>query len=49
MRVEEMSDGDVLMTSADEPMPISHTYEAADLDGVNALLKAGELFDDRRS
>lgn len=49
MRVEETSDGDVLMTSADEPISIPHTYEATGLDGVNALLKAGELFDDRRS
>lgn len=49
MKVEETSDGDVIMTSADEPMSISHTYEATGLDGVNALLKAGELFDDRRS
>lgn len=44
-----MSDGDVLMTSADEQISIPHTYEAAGLDGVNALLKAGELVDDRRS
>jgi hypothetical protein len=49
MRVEETSDGDVFMTSADEPISIPHTYEATGLDGVNALLKAGELFDDRRS
>jgi hypothetical protein len=49
MRVEETSDGDVIMTSADEPISISRTYEATGLDGVNALLKAGELVDDRRS
>ncbi|KAL6908494.1 hypothetical protein GGI43DRAFT_145366 [Trichoderma evansii] len=49
MRVEETSDGDVIMTSADEPLSSSHTFEATGLDGVNALLKAGELFDDRQS
>ena len=47
MRVEETSDGDVIMTSADEPLSSYHTYDATGLDGVNALLKAGELFDDR--
>lgn len=47
MRVEETSDGDVIMTSADEPLFSCHTNEATGFDGVNALLKAGELFDDR--
>lgn len=44
MKVEETSDGDVLMTSADVPLSSSNTIEVGGLDGVNALLKAGEIF-----
>ncbi|KAL7936277.1 hypothetical protein V8C35DRAFT_253393 [Trichoderma chlorosporum] len=44
MKVEETSDGDVLMTSADIPLSSSNTIEVGGLDGVNALLKAGEIF-----
>ncbi|KAL7961441.1 hypothetical protein V8C34DRAFT_12604 [Trichoderma compactum] len=44
MKVEETSDGDVLMTSADVPLSSSNAIEVGGLDGVNALLKAGEIF-----
>ncbi|PTB65366.1 hypothetical protein BBK36DRAFT_1122166 [Trichoderma citrinoviride] len=42
MRFEETSNGDVLMTPANEPPPPS-PMSVNGLDGVNALLKAGEI------
>ncbi|RFU73778.1 high-mobility group 20a [Trichoderma arundinaceum] len=48
MKVEETSDGDVLMTSADEQLSGSFTHEVGGLDGVNALLRAGEIFGHRQ-
>ncbi|KAL7818170.1 hypothetical protein V8C44DRAFT_215024 [Trichoderma aethiopicum] len=43
MRFEETSNGDVLMTSANEPSPSASPMALSGLDGVNALLKAGEI------
>ncbi|KAH0499372.1 hypothetical protein TgHK011_006573 [Trichoderma gracile] len=43
MRFEETSNGDVLMTSANEPPPSPSPMGLSVLDGVNALLKAGEI------
>ena len=48
MKVEETSDGDVLMTSADLPLSSSYAHVVGGLDGVNALLKAGEIFGHHR-
>lgn len=45
MRVEQGRDGDVLMTSVEEPA-VSHERARKDnLDGMSALLRAGEIVD----
>jgi hypothetical protein len=42
MRVEQAGDGDVLMTSVDDP---TTSIRKDNLDGMSALLRAGEIVD----
>lgn len=46
MKVEENGDGDVLMTQGD-PVPARPAGKSG-LDGMSALLRAGEIVDRRR-
>lgn len=45
MRVEQAGDGDVLMTSVDAPATGRDRSRKDGLDGMNALLRAGEIVD----
>jgi len=45
MRVEQAGDGDVLMTSVEEPVNPRDRSRKDGLDGMSALLRAGEIVD----
>ena len=45
MRVEQAGDGDVLMTSVEEPVRPRDRSRKDGLDGMSALLRAGEIVD----